>query len=84
MESIRINEKINNITETINKLQNDIESINTRINIIEQNFEKFKEDIINEMNQTAIPLINSTIDASKPELRNFIIMIIKEEFRLRS
>lgn len=83
METQNLKNEINNLSNLINKLFEKIDDINDRINIIEENSKKIEENLINELHLSAMPLINSSIDASKPELRNYINMIVKEEFRIR-
>jgi hypothetical protein len=87
-ELTKISNALNNTTANLNELSSNlqcqIEAINRRIDAIESTNIKFYNDIITEIHQTAVPLINSSIDASKPELRNYINMIIKLELQNRS
>lgn len=95
MDFYNLKNNLNNVVNTLAVLQSKIDELNERIdnldkkiNSIQENINsdlmQIKEDLMNELNQTAVPLINSGIDASKPELRNYIRMIITEEFRRNS
>jgi FtsZ-binding cell division protein ZapB len=88
MDFYNLKNNVNNVVNTLAILQSKIDELNERIDNLDKNINSdlmhIKEDLMNELNQTAVPLINSGIDASKPELRNYIRMIITEEFRRNS
>lgn len=76
LDIIKINQRIDGLVDSVINLQ-------TRVDTLQNELKALDTDIKNEIYQSAIPLINSSIDASKPELRNYIRMIIKEELRLQ-
>lgn len=86
-----MNTDITNIYSQLNKLKTDVDSLIRENLLLKQSNAdlineviNFKTDIQNQVSNTALPLINATIDASKPELRNYIRMIVKEELRLHN
>lgn len=84
MEIQKIREDINSLSSIINNLLQKVADINLRIDSIEENSKKIEESLIHELHISAMPLINSSIDASKPELRNYINMVVKEQIRINS
>lgn len=84
MEVQRLKEEIDLMGKSIDNLLEKIVQINLRIDSLEDTTKKIEENLIHELHISAMPLINSSIDASKPELRNYINMVVKEQIRINS
>mgnify|MGYP006266504727 CR=1 FL=1 len=76
--------EVQKIRDDIDKLIDKIVEMNLRLTTLEENTKKIEENLINELHLSAMPLITSSIDASKPELRNYINMVVKEQIRINS
>lgn len=84
MEVQKIKDDVDIIAKSIDSIIEKIVQINLRIDSLEENTKKIEENLIHELHISAMPLINSSIDASKPELRNYINMVVKEQIRINS
>lgn len=83
LELNRVSIRIDALEARINGLADLVKSFDDRIKVIEQTVVSIQDDVKNEIFNSSLPVITAAVDSAKPEFKNFIKLMIKEEFRLR-